>query len=144
VLGWVDGHGTTAEAQTYRYRTRGLALGTHRYRLRQVDFDGTFAYSPTVEVRVMPGGGDAPVTWSVYPNPMRKTGTVEVVAARTQPVRIALFDVLGRRVALLHDGPLHAGSVRRLPIPASTLPRGLYVVRAEGPALVAAQPVVVR
>src|SRR5690606_29042521 len=38
-LAFVAGAGTTAEAQAYTYRAEGLAPGTHRFRLRQVDYD---------------------------------------------------------------------------------------------------------
>jgi hypothetical protein len=47
---------------------------------------------------------------------------------------MALYDVLGREVAVLHDGPLAAGA-HRLALDASRLPPGVYVVRAVGAGL---------
>ncbi|MEL6772619.1 MAG: VCBS repeat-containing protein, partial [Bacteroidota bacterium] len=39
-LGFVDGAGTTTATQRYAFETGTLAPGAHRFRLRQVDFDG--------------------------------------------------------------------------------------------------------
>jgi plastocyanin len=44
------------------------------------------------------------------PNPGRGTFSFEVGLAREQKVRIEVVDLLGARVALLHDGPLAAGA----------------------------------
>ena len=46
------------------------------------------------------------------------------------PVRAAVYDALGREVAVLHDGPL-AGP-RVLTLDTATLSAGVYVIRAEG------------
>jgi hypothetical protein len=39
-------------------------------------------------------------------------------------VRLAVYDVLGRAVAVLHEGPLAAGTARL------ALPAGVYIMRA--------------
>ena len=66
-LAFVEGRGTAVEAQTYGFRAEGLAPGTHRFRLKQVDYDGVFEYSPEVEVVVeVPRrlALEAPGTWA--------------------------------------------------------------------------------
>jgi hypothetical protein len=52
--------------------------------------------------------------------------------AEAQTVRVEVLDALGRRVALLHDGPLAAGAAHRLAFEGSGLPSGVYVVRVVG------------
>ena len=71
-----------------------------------------------------------------YPNPVRSatggsagTVTVPVVLGERAEVRVALYDVLGREVAVLADGALEAGA-HRLVLDAAALPAGAYVVRA--------------
>ncbi|GIV62031.1 MAG: hypothetical protein KatS3mg044_0897 [Rhodothermaceae bacterium] len=129
-LAFVAGQGTTAEGHAYTHRVEGLAPGTHRFRLRQVDFDGRFAYSPEVAVTVdVPG---AYVLAAPYPNPFRGATTLRVAVAETQPVRVAVYDVLGREVAVLHAGPMSGGTTHVLRFEAGGLPAGMYVVRAEG------------
>ena len=75
---------------------------------------------------------DAPergLTLSVVPNPVRGLGTVSVSVPGGGPVTVEAFDALGRRVAVVWDGPLAAGT-HPLRFDASALPAGVYVVRA--------------
>ncbi len=51
-VAFVDGHGTTAAAHAYSYRIAQLAPGLHRFRLRQLDLDGTAHVSADVAVEV--------------------------------------------------------------------------------------------
>ncbi|PAP76482.1 T9SS type A sorting domain-containing protein [Rubrivirga marina] len=67
---------------------------------------------------------------AVAPNPAGYRTVVTVAVPGAGPVRAVLYDALGREVARLHDGPLAAGT-RALPIDASRLRSGVYVVRVE-------------
>ncbi|MEL6770064.1 MAG: FG-GAP-like repeat-containing protein [Bacteroidota bacterium] len=119
---FVAGNGSTTELQTYAYRIDALVPGTHTFRLRQVDFDGAFEYSPEVEVTVE---FDGALALAVYPNPAASQAAIRVSAA--SDVRVVVYDVLGREVAVLLDGPATAAPLR---LDAQDLPTGLYVVRA--------------
>jgi hypothetical protein len=129
-LGWVDGHGTTAEAQRYTYRTDDLVPGTHRFRLKQIDYDGAFEYSPEVEVIV--GLHRSHVVERAYPNPFNPEATLRFAVQREQPVTVSLYDALGRQVAVPFDGVARAGQMQRVTIDGSALPSGLYLVRVRG------------
>lgn len=66
------------------------------------------------------------------PNPVRGAAALTLtLSAPRRHVEVALFDALGRHVALLHDGPMPAGETP-LTLNASDLPAGLYLVRATG------------
>lgn len=65
------------------------------------------------------------------PNPVMTHAALQLHLNRSQPVRIDVFDVLGRRVAVLHDGTLPAGA-HDLTLDVRALPRGVYFVRARG------------
>ena len=65
------------------------------------------------------------------PNPFRRQTALTLSLPSPQTVEVALYDVLGRRVAVLHGGPLGAGT-HALPVDGSPLPAGVYVVRAVG------------
>lgn len=67
---------------------------------------------------------------SAYPNPSAGSATVALELAAAGAVRVALFDVLGREVAVLADRVLEAGR-HALPLGGRALPSGTYVVRAE-------------
>ena len=62
------------------------------------------------------------------PNPSRGATTVALSLPDARTVRAEILDGLGRRVALLHDGPLGAGR-HALTWDADALPPGLYLVR---------------
>lgn len=65
---------------------------------------------------------------SVYPNPVAGTATVTFELARAQPVTLAVYDLLGREVAVLADGP-QAEGVLTATFDAAGLPSGVYFVR---------------
>jgi len=134
--------GTTSKPLTYQFRVDDLDLGDHAFRLVQVDVDGTATPSEIMEVSV---GLDAVYAVSeAYPNPaVRGRATVEVAVQETQPVRAAVYDMLGRRVAVLHDGPLAAQKTHRLTLETSRWTSGTYFVRVNGAHFTAMRKVVV-
>ena len=69
---------------------------------------------------------------SAWPNPFERRATVALVLSEASDVSVAVYDVLGRRVAVLHKGSLEPGT-HRLTLSGRSLPAGVYVVRAEGP-----------
>ena len=83
--------------------------GNYNYRLKQIDFDGTFEYSNVVEVEVT-----SPSTFSLeqnYPNPFNPSTIIRytipnVIASETkqsQFVSLKVYDVLGNEVATLFE-----------------------------------------
>ena len=78
-------------------------------------------------------GGVEPVAAAleVFPNPSRGQATVVLDGAAGGHARVAVYDALGREVALVYDGPV-AGEVR-LPIRTGDLRPGAFVVRALTP-----------
>ena len=85
-----------------------------------------------------PGSVAKGVSLTATPNPARGAATVALTLAEAQPVTVAVLDALGRRVALLHDGVLAAGT-HELRLDAAGLPAGVYVVRATAGAVVVAR-----
>lgn len=68
---------------------------------------------------------------SVYPNPFNSTTTIEFSVDGPETIELALFDALGRRVAVLASGPMVAGE-HRVVLQAGALPTGMYFVRLTG------------
>jgi hypothetical protein len=65
------------------------------------------------------------------PNPFASSARLTLDVPEAQRVTVAAYDALGRRVAVLHDGALEAGP-HVLTFDGSSLPAGVYVVRATG------------
>ena len=68
------------------------------------------------------------VNLTTYPNPMRKQATLEYTLPEATDVRIAVYDVLGRQVALLEDARKEAGR-HTLSFGGTTLSSGTYFGR---------------
>lgn len=108
--------------------------------------EGTGLFLARYDATMTPvAGEDGPATAAAftlsrpYPNPARQARvTLGIDAAQT--VRIALFDVLGRRVRALHDGPLVPGE-HAVEIDGAGLPSGVYFVRATGEGISRTVPV---
>jgi hypothetical protein len=141
-IAFVEGAGTTTEAQTYRHAVPYVPAGRHTFRLRQVDFDGAAVVAGTVEVAV---GLAGPYALAAYPNPLRAgtNATIDLTAREAQRVEVALYDVLGRRVAVLFDGEVGASETERLTLSGRGLASGVYVVRVVGERFTATRRVTV-
>lgn len=65
------------------------------------------------------------------PNPFRERTRLAVTLDATAEVTVEVFDAVGRRVALLHDGPLAAGP-HVFDVDGGRLPSGVYLARVTG------------
>lgn len=128
-IGQVEGAGTTSTLQRYQFRTGVLAPGEYSFRLRQVDTDGTASHSRPIDVNLGLSGAYRLVP--PFPNPSAGDAQLRLTVETTQAVEVAVFDVLGRKVATPHDGPVTGGSPATIYL-GSDLSPGLYLVRVEG------------
>ena len=125
--GFVEGAGTTTAPQSYRFRVADLTPGTHSFRLKQVDTDGSTSISDVVSMTV-----DAPRVLSLQltgTNPVRSQTSVAFTVPENGPADVALYNVLGQRVQVLYDGPARAGAQQTVDVSTTDLPSGTYFVR---------------
>ncbi|MBL7978978.1 MAG: T9SS type A sorting domain-containing protein [Bacteroidetes Order II. Incertae sedis bacterium] len=69
---------------------------------------------------------------TLFPNPLRQQGTIEVRNPFPQLVRLDIFDVQGRRIRSISDTPLATG-IHRFAFSVNDLPNGTYVIRLATP-----------
>jgi hypothetical protein len=67
-------------------------------------------------------------TLSVYPHPVTTTATVGIGLSQATPVRLVLYDLLGRAVAVVYDGFLSVGD-HRVTVALHNHPAGVYLLR---------------
>jgi hypothetical protein len=111
------GLGTTAAGQTYTYvdNDPGLIAGdTYVYRLTSTDRNGQVHYHP--EVEAVPEL--IAYTFEVrqnYPNPFNPRTTIEItVAELIDQATVEVYDILGRKIKTLFDGPVQQHRLRLL------------------------------
>jgi hypothetical protein len=79
------------------------------------------------------GFADVPVEFALgqnYPNPFNPATQLAFDLPEASNVRLAVFDVLGRQVALLADGAFEAGT-HEVTFNAESMPSGVYLYRIE-------------
>lgn len=130
-IGFVPGFGTTTETKTYNYNVAGAPAGLHFYRLKQLDYDGTFEISPVVEVE-----GPMPTEFALnqnHPNPFNPSTKISFSLPVESDVTIKLFNMLGQEVAQIVNSNFQAGN-HEVNFVADNLSSGayIYVLEAAG------------
>ena len=113
-IGFVEGAGTTTAPRSYRFSTDRLAPGTYRFRLIQVDEDGS---EEMVGERQLVIQGAFDVISAPSPHPMRANTTVSLTTNQTETVRIVLYNTIGQQVAVIYDGVVRGRQPTTFTIP---------------------------
>lgn len=111
VIGFVEGNGTTTVRNIYSFEddvTKVLTQGVVAYRLKQIDYDGSFEFSPVVEIEI----DFMPNEYSLlqnYPNPFNPNTVISYQLPALSNVVLKVYDVLGNEVAVLVNETQSAG-----------------------------------
>jgi len=132
-IGFVPGFGTTTEIRSYSYADAGLSSGTYLYRIKQIDYDGSYEYSNVVEVNV-----GVPEKFSLeqnYPNPFNPTTKIKFTIQQTDNpllggarggfVTLKVYDILGTEITTLINEEKPAG-IYEVEFDAKGLSSGTY------------------
>ncbi|MAT38772.1 MAG: hypothetical protein CL946_04130 [Ectothiorhodospiraceae bacterium] len=123
--GFVEGKGTTSATQNYAYRFAEASGQALQVRLKQMDFDGTQNYSPTVNVAA---GALSFALHQNYPNPFAPSTRVRFELPEQLPVRIEIVSILGKTVQSYDLGSLDAG-IHDVQLDMNGLNPGNYIYR---------------
>jgi hypothetical protein len=126
VLDFVKGNSTTSNISRYTYTDNVAKFGeaSYSYRLKQMDFDGSYKYytlNNSVEI-------STPKTFSLdqnYPNPFNPSTTIAFSVPSDSKVSLQVYDILGKVVKTLVNGQKAAGSYT-VSFDASSLSSGVY------------------
>jgi hypothetical protein len=127
-VGFVAGNGASNSPHNYSFTDANLVFGRYAYRLKQVDNDGNFKFSQSLELEV----GLVPKMLTLaqnFPNPFNPTTTIEFTVPEDGRVSLKIFDMLGREVASVFEGDVKAGYIQKAVLDASRLSSGVYFSR---------------
>ena len=123
-IGFLKGSGTTQSPQMYVFSDENIfEAGSYSYRLKQIDFDGSYEYSNIIQVEI-----NKPLKFSLmqnYPNPFNPTTIISWQSPISSRQTLKVYDVLGNEVANLVDEWKDAGYYR-MEFDASNLSSGVY------------------
>lgn len=127
-IGFVNGAGSTTEQQNYFYADKNLSNGKYFYRLKQIDFDGSFNLSDELEVNIT-----SPYHFSLeqnYPNPFNPSTKIKYAIGNRQFATLKVFDILGNEVATLVNEVKEPG-VYEINFDASNVSNGVYFYKLQ-------------
>lgn len=129
-MGFVEGKGTTTEINSYSYIDDISSIGSYGkiyYRLKQIDYDGSFAFSSEVLVQM------APAEYKLsqnYPNPFNPVTRISFQLPYDSHVTLKIYDIVGSEVATLVNEIKVAGNYN-FDFNASSLASGVYFYKLQ-------------
>ncbi len=123
--GYVQGNGTTTRKSFYTYTDDNLISGKYYYRLKQVDFDGSFTYSSIANADIQNLSYELSQN---YPNPFNPSTSIGYSVPEKSVVSLEIFNEIGQKVRTLVNGTKEAGNYT-VNFNADNLPSGVYMYK---------------
>lgn len=139
-IGFVNGAGTSTEERSYSFIDAKVQPGVYGYRLKQIDFDGSFNYSNVIEIDI-----SVPAVFDLaqnYPNPFNPATTIEFSVANPVNVTLTVFTILGEQIAVLVDNQFTEAGKHSVQFNASSLASGTYIYRIQAGDFVATKKMI--
>jgi hypothetical protein len=138
-IGFVPGHGNSNSPKVYSYVDKTAPVGKVTYRLKQIDIDGASEMSNIVSVNVK-----APALLTLkqnYPNPFNPTTEIAYSLPEAGKVTMAVFNVIGQKVAVLVNKNQEAGNYK-VTFSAANLPSGIYFYKIQSGSFVSVKKMI--
>ena len=106
-IGFVEGHGKSISPKSYSFIDKSPVDGSKfKYRLKQIDNNGTYEYSKEIEVEIVPTKF---ALYQNYPNPFNPTTKIRYQLPKESKVIIKIYDIRGAEVITLLNEEKEAG-----------------------------------
>ena len=106
-IGFVNGSGTTSERKNYSFIDESPVIGSILYRLKQIDYEGSYKIYPSVQVDY-----NLPSEFALnqnFPNPFNPSTKISWQSPVSSWQTLKVYDILGNEVATLVDEYREAG-----------------------------------
>jgi hypothetical protein len=106
-IGFVPGAGTSSETKFYTFQDARIIKNIYKYRLKQVDFDGTYSYSQEIIADLVPNKF---VLNQNYPNPFNPSTTISFSLPEKAQVSLSVYNLIGEKVSVIANQVLEKGT----------------------------------
>ncbi len=127
-IGFIEGKGTTITINDYVYEDLDVYQGIYYYRLKQIDFDGSYEYSKIIEVQIESLKGFS--LKQNYPNPFNPTTTISFELPEKSNIKLAIYNIIGKEIEVITTGEYEPG-YHDILFDANNFSSGLYFYRLE-------------
>jgi alpha-tubulin suppressor-like RCC1 family protein len=123
-IGFVKGSGNSNSPNQYSFIDKNNLSGNIKYRLKQIDNNGTYRYSQVIEVNKL----NEPTSYKLgnYPNPFNPSTIIRFELPENTFVNITVYNMLGKRVATLINQKMEKG-IHEINFNPQGLATGIYV-----------------
>jgi hypothetical protein len=105
-IGFITGHGNSNSQNNYSFIDKNPFGGKSQYRLKQLDNNGAFIYSKSIEVE---SGNLSFALAQNYPNPFNPSTVISYSLGASSNVVVKVYNVLGKLITTLVNGHKEAG-----------------------------------
>ncbi len=131
-IGFIKGQGNSTTKNIYKYEddlSQSNFTGIVEYRLKQIDFDGSYSYSKILSINLDLSVHEYSLSQN-YPNPFNPTTTIGYSVPSNSYVSLKVYDILGNKVADLVNKQQDAGNYK-VNFDAANLASGLYIYKIQ-------------
>jgi hypothetical protein len=125
-IGFAEGNGTTSEITFYQFFDDLSEFNSSEkllYRLKQIDFNGVFSYSNTIEVDFLVENYSLSQN---YPNPFNPSTIISFSLTRSTFVTLKIYNILGNEITTLVSELIPGGN-HKVNFDPTGLPSGVYL-----------------
>jgi photosystem II stability/assembly factor-like uncharacterized protein len=122
-IDFVEGNGTTTNTNHYSFIDNKISSRIQFYRLKQIDYNGSYEYSNIIEIKV-----DSPSEFFLeqnYPNPFNPSTKISFSLKIDSKVTLKIFNMLGKEITTLINEDKAAGYYN-IEFNAYGFPSGVY------------------
>ncbi|MCZ7611752.1 MAG: hypothetical protein M5U17_16540 [Ignavibacterium sp.] len=106
LIGFVSGSGSTTELNSYSFIDNNIFGEKNYYRLKQIDYNGTYEYSNVIEISLSLNSFQL---YQNFPNPFNPSTTFKYAVPQKSFIKIFLYDIKGEKIFDLINEEKEAG-----------------------------------
>lgn len=124
-LGFIKSSGNSNSPKEYSFTDFSISNGSYYYRLKQINNDGIFTYSASIEILVR----NIPIVYSLennFPNPCNPNTVIKYSLPANSSVNLSVYNILGQKIKELIS-EIQSGGIYQVNFDGSNLSSGTYI-----------------